>query len=66
VIEANGALDPDFRLNPKSIGTECFMSVLPGTMVLAALIRLSVAGPADAQQLRKIRIGYPSLSFKRL
>ena len=35
--------------------------------ILTALILLTSAGanPADAQALKKIRIGYPSLSFRQ-
>jgi len=33
--------------------------------VLSALIQLCVCGPLSAQELKKIRIGYPSLSFRQ-
>ncbi|MGH7775376.1 MAG: ABC transporter substrate-binding protein [Candidatus Binatia bacterium] len=41
------------------------MKVLSTIVALSALIQFFISGPANAQQLKKIRIGYPSLSFRQ-
>lgn len=41
------------------------MKLLRRIAVLSALIQFSVSGVANGQELKKIRIGYPSLSFRQ-
>ncbi|MEK6600648.1 MAG: hypothetical protein AABZ09_02090, partial [Candidatus Binatota bacterium] len=41
------------------------MKLLCRIAVLSALIQFSVSGVVNGQELKKIRIGYPSLSFRQ-
>src|SRR5207247_10881634 len=41
------------------------MKLFCRSAVLSVLIQLCVCGPLSEQELKKIRIGYPSLSFRQ-